>query len=551
MKETPELSPPRAIHELAMGVSPETPAVDLILLGRTKAAGMVISALVATFALLAFCGCIFDIPLLRNPTPWGNLTVINSAVCLFLVAIATLSVDKTRILLLAAGIILLADGTLTLCEWLFHWNAGIDQLLWTESHPPTDTPPGRAAILSTVIFITLGSGMISLRLQRFKFGQCCVVLSFMLGLISLYGHTFGFASFITFGSTYAIPLPVSLSATFLSIGILAVYSGKGIMPIFVSPNLGGRVARRLLPLILIGPVIGVATGMGVRNFVDSMTLVAFMSTVLPFSVWLVATTIDMLDRKSQQALKEALAMKAVAEESLEAKKRFLSTISHEVRTPMSSVIGLTELLSLQDLGQENNATVKTIMDSSERLLHLLNDLLDTARLESPKIELECRKFPLVTMLGEIKELVRNEAEKKGLHLSATTDESIPDYVSGDELRVKQVLLHLVFNAIKFTQKGSVHLDAAVKEKAPQRVVIRFTVTDTGPGLTLEAQSRIFESFEQVQDNTTQVRGGAGLGLSISRKLVQLMHGDIGVVSEPGRGASFWCELPFEPENYRN
>jgi signal transduction histidine kinase len=241
---------------------------------------------------------------------------------------------------------------------------------------------------------------------------------------------------------------------------------------------------------------------------------------------------------------EAVTAKTVAEHSLEVKSRFLSTLSHEVRTPMTAIIGLAELLSLDKFDQSTTCKIDGILESSQRLLQMLNNVLDTAKLEAGKVTFQISAFPIRAMLGEIRQLVNPAAESKGLHVTALCDKEIPEYVSGDELRVRQVLLNLAFNAVKYTQKGHVDITASLKEHNDNQTVVRFEVTDTGIGIEGEMQERIFKPFEQLSHTTTLVDGGSGLGLSISKELVELMDGTIGVNSEAGRGSTFWFQLPF-------
>jgi osomolarity two-component system sensor histidine kinase TcsA len=232
-------------------------------------------------------------------------------------------------------------------------------------------------------------------------------------------------------------------------------------------------------------------------------------------------------------------------EALEVKSRFLSTISHEVRTPMSGIIGLTELLVMEDLGADNNAIVHSIFESSKRLLQLLNNLLDSARMESGHVTIENRSFPVRSILGEVRQLVSPEATKKGLALTGACDLRLPEELCGDELRIRQVLLNLTFNAVKFTQAGEINISCELQSQIDDVTVVRFSVTDTGIGIKPEDHHKIFQPFVQAEDSTTRLYGGSGLGLSISKQLVQLMGGEIGFESEPNKGSKFWFDVPFE------
>ncbi len=263
-------------------------------------------------------------------------------------------------------------------------------------------------------------------------------------------------------------------------------------------------------------------------------------------------TRDLTERRRMEQQREADAFllsqtNEKLKQALEIKSRFLSTISHEVRTPMTGVIGLTELLSMKDLGSENNAAVKAIFESSKRLLNLLNNILETAKLESGKVVLEHRNFPVRSVIGDTRQLIARESAKKGLRTTGTCDDNIPEVVCGDELRVRQVLLNLAYNAVKFTNVGSIDLSAELKHENDREVVVRFSVIDTGIGIPKDLQEQIFQPFQQATPATARVQGGSGLGLSICRELVDLMKGDIGVISLPGQGSTFWFEVPFVRE----
>ncbi len=256
----------------------------------------------------------------------------------------------------------------------------------------------------------------------------------------------------------------------------------------------------------------------------------------------------MVDERTAQlqvARDLALVAKSTAEHALEAKSRFISTISHEVRTPMTGIIGLAEVLCLQDLGDENNTCMQAIFDSSKRLLQLLNNVLDAAKLETGKVTLEHRKFPIQVILGDVRQLVRPEASKKSLQIGGDCDSHIPEMVFGDEFRLRQVLLNLAFNAVKFTTIGRIDISASFVSQSANKVVIRFAVLDTGRGLTKEQISMLFQPFQQAEASVARINGGSGLGLSICKDLVSLMHGKIGVDSVPNVGSTFWFEIAFD------
>ncbi len=233
--------------------------------------------------------------------------------------------------------------------------------------------------------------------------------------------------------------------------------------------------------------------------------------------------------------------------ALDVKSRFLSTISHEVRTPMSAIIGMTELLTCEDLGHDNNVVVRNVFDSSKRLLQLLNNLLEAARMESGDLALENRNFPVRAVIGDIRQLIALDAGRKFLRITGTVDSQIPEYVFGDELKVRQVLLNLAHNAVKFTDAGIIDISTELIIRTPEQISIRFSVTDTGVGLKPGDRDKLFQPFVQANDSTKRIYGGTGLGLSISKQLVELMGGTISVTSELGSGSKFWFDLPFVKE----
>ncbi|MBX9722268.1 MAG: hypothetical protein K2X81_12785, partial [Candidatus Obscuribacterales bacterium] len=233
--------------------------------------------------------------------------------------------------------------------------------------------------------------------------------------------------------------------------------------------------------------------------------------------------------------------------ALDVKSRFLSTISHEVRTPMAAIIGMTELLSTEDLGADNNLIVRNVFDSSKRLLQLLNNLLDAARMESGDLAIENRNFPVRAVVGDIRQLIALDAGRKFLRITGNVDSQIPEYVFGDELKVRQVLLNLAHNAVKFTNAGIIDITTELITKTPNISNIRFSVTDTGIGLSTADKEKLFQPFVQANDSTKRIYGGTGLGLSISKQLVELMGGNIDVSSELGSGSKFWFDIPLVKE----
>jgi len=324
-----------------------------------------------------------------------------------------------------------------------------------------------------------------------------------------------------------------------SLSVLFFYTGEEVVPVF---------------LLYLWVILGNGFRFGLSNlYISQAIAIAGFSVVVVWGeYWQMhrsfgASLLMMLCALPLYAaflIKKLQAAIALAKQASEAKSRFLANMSHELRTPLNGVIGMGDLLRETNLSYEQRELVSTMHSSANTLLELIESVLDIAKIEAGKILIDSKDFDLHDLVNSVIYMLTPQGSKKGLTVSCMFDPETPFALKGDQQHLRQVLINLVNNAIKFTDKGSVILSVGLAGGTDNNPRIRFEITDTGIGIAEGSIDKIFDDFTQADTSTSRSYGGTGLGTTISKELVELMDGEIGIASEVGKGSTFWFEIPF-------
>ncbi|MCE9508100.1 MAG: response regulator [Alphaproteobacteria bacterium] len=465
----------------------------------------------------------------------------------------------------AAAYVVLIIALTRLCSDLFLWGSGPEQMLFLDKLNQAALfagYPNRMELNTAVTFLLVSFSLqlLDIKVGRFWPAQFLALGSGFIALLTMISYAYSFMMLSDMKYT-DIPMALNTAVAFFLVNtaILCARPDRGIIAVISGTGAGGVQARRLLPMAIIIPaglfwLEYLARRAGALDQIRELSLFVllniFFFTVL---IWWSAALMEESDQKRFYAEERLQKEKEAAEKASKVKSEFLANMSHELRTPLNSIIGLNRMIyEDKNVAEDHREMIGIAYRAANNLLNIVNDILDLSKIEAEALLLEKVTFALEEVVNNVMEVFLPLCHQKGLSLRCNFPADHPPYLIGDPMRLGRIMVNLVGNAIKYTEKGSVVIDISCLPDPgdPKHMILKCSVTDTGIGIPEDQLDNIFEEFAQVDSSITRRYGGTGLGLSIAQRLVENMGGKIGVESAFGKGSRFWFTITFPTSEVR-